>query len=142
MRWMPNSIQSRLLVTASVVLLVFLGVTGWVLDQTFSRSVIKGAQQQLQLIVYALMGSASEKNRQLQFSDNLAEPRLAQPDSGLYAFVSDGQGEVLWRSRSAFLTEVASDGGASSVSSGFVFSELQQQSQPPRFSLSLSLIHI
>lgn len=136
MRWMPNSIQSRLLVTASVVLLVFLGVTGWVLDQTFSRSVIKGAQQQLQLIVYALMGSASEKNRQLQFSDNLAEPRLAQPDSGLYAFVSDGQGEVLWRSRSAFLTEVASDGGASSVSSGFVFSELQQQSQPPRFSLS------
>ena len=136
MRWMPNSIQSRLLVTASVVLLVFLGVTGWVLDQTFSRSVIKGAQQQLQLIVYALMGSASEKNRQLQFSDNLAEPRLAQPDSGLYAFVSDGQGEVLWRSRSAFLTGGASDGGASSVSSGFVFSELQQQSQPPRFSLS------
>ena len=46
MRWILDSIQRRLLVTASVVLLVFLGVTGWVLDQTFSRSVIKGAQQQ------------------------------------------------------------------------------------------------
>ena len=135
-RWIPDSIQRRLLVTASVVLLVFLGVTGWVLDQTFSRSVIKGAQQQLQLIVYALMGSASEKDRQLQFSDNLAEPRLAQPDSGLYAFVTNDQGEMLWRSRSALLTDIAGDGRASSVSSGFVFTQSLQQLQPPRFSLS------
>ena len=60
MRLKPDSIQRRLLFTASVMLLVFLGVTGWVLDQTFSRSVINGAQQQLQLIVYALMGAASE----------------------------------------------------------------------------------
>ena len=131
MRWMPNSIQRRLLVTASVVLLVFLGRYWLGVGSNIQSQCYQGAQQQLQLIVYALMGSASEKNRQLQFSDNLAEPRLAQPDSGLYAFVSDGQGEVLWRSRSAFLTEVASDGGASSVSSGFVLANSSSSPSPP-----------
>ncbi|MFL6873066.1 MAG: ATP-binding protein [Candidatus Azotimanducaceae bacterium] len=135
-RRVPDSIQRRLLLTTSLVLLIFLGVTGWVLDQTFSRSVIKGAQEQLQLIVYSLMGSASEKDRQLQFADNLAEPRLAQPDSGLYAFVSNDQGELLWRSRSAVLTDVAIDKHSSMAGSVFVFSESQQQLHPQRFSLS------
>ena len=140
MRWILDSIQRRLLVTASVVLLVFLGVTGWVLDQTFSRSVIKGAQQQLQLIVYALMGAASEKDQQLNFSDNLAEPRLAQPDSGLYALVTNGQGKVLWRSTSALLTDIQGGFVNTAMGGGFVFSEWQQPLQPPRFSLSHAVI--
>ena len=132
----PDSIQRRLLFTASVMLLVFLGVTGWVLDQTFSRSVINGAQQQLQLIVYALMGAASENNQRLIFSDNLADPRLAQPDSGLYAIVTNGQGKTLWRSRSAVLTDIQGGGMTTAAAGGFVFSEWHQQRQPPRFSLS------
>lgn len=125
------------MLTTGVVLVVFLGVTGWVLDRTFSQSVINGAQQQLQLVVYSLMGSASEENQQLRFIDSLAEPRLSQPDSGLYALVRNDQGQTLWRSRSAVLTDVSQSSEMASTSGGFTFEHLRQAT--PRFSLSHSV---
>ena len=134
---MPDSIQRRLMLTSSLVLVTFLTVTGLVLDRTFSQSVIKGAQQQLQLVVYSLMGAASEEGQQLMFSEGLAEPRLGQPDSGLYAQVSNGQGETLWRSRSAVLTDISRNTDSVLVPGGFVFQQWQQE--VPRFSLSHSV---
>ena len=134
---MPDSIQRRLMLTSSLVLVIFLTVTGLVLDRTFNQSVIKGAQQQLQLVVYSLMGAASEEGQQLTFSEGLAEPRLGQPDSGLYALVSNGQGETLWRSRSAVLTDISRNTDSVLVPGEFVFQQWQQE--VPRFSLSHSV---
>ena len=62
---MPDSIQRRLMLTSSAVLVIFLTATGLLLDRTFSQSVTEGAQQQLQLVVYSLMGAASEEGQQL-----------------------------------------------------------------------------
>ena len=134
---MPDSIQRRLMLTSTLVLVIFLTVTGLVLDRTFNQSVIKGAQQQLQLVVYSLMGAASEEGQQLTFSEGLAEPRLGQPDSGLYALVSNGQGETLWRSRSAVLTDISRNTDSVLVPGEFVFQQWQQE--VPRFSLSHSV---
>ena len=47
---MPDSIQRRLMLTSSAVLVIFLTATGLLLDRTFSQSVTEGAQQQLQLV--------------------------------------------------------------------------------------------
>ena len=126
------------MLTTGAVLVVFLGVTGWVLDRTFSQSVINGAQQQLQLVVYSLMGSASEENQQLRFIDSLAEPRLSQPDSGLYALVRNDRGQTLWRSRSAVLTDVFQSSEMASTSGGFTFEQLRQAT--PRFSCKMSAL--
>ena len=73
---MPDSIQRRLMLTSSAVLVIFLTATGLVLDRTFSQSVIKGAQQQLQLVVYSLMGAASEEGQQLRFSEGSSRAAL------------------------------------------------------------------
>lgn len=100
------SIQSRLLATTTAVLVVFLALTAWVLDRTFYAAVITGAEEQLTQVIYSLMGSVDEDNGRLVFNDDLFEPRLSQPDSGLYAQVTTDLGELLWQSGSAVTTAV------------------------------------
>ena len=98
---MNNSIQSRLLITTTFVLAVFLTITGWVLDRSFPSSVVTGAEEQLRLVIYSLMGSVQEQAGQLTFSQGVSEPRLTQPDSGLYAHVANEAGQSIWMSPSA-----------------------------------------
>jgi cytochrome b subunit of formate dehydrogenase len=52
------SIQRRLISITSLILVVFLTSTGWVLDRTYSASIVQGAEEQLKLVIYALMGIA------------------------------------------------------------------------------------
>jgi two-component system, OmpR family, sensor histidine kinase PhoQ len=101
-----HSIQSRLLITTTFVLVVFLTITGWILDRSFRTSVVTGAEEQLRLVIYSLMGSVQEQDGQLTFSQGVAEPRLTQPDSGLYAQVAGESNEVIWVSPSAATTSV------------------------------------
>ena len=102
---MNNSIQNRLLVTTTGVLVLFLTLTGWILDRSYRDSVVAGAEEQLRLVIYSLMGAVEERGGRLGFDSGLFEPRLGQPDSGLYAAVSDETGDV-WRSPSAVTTNV------------------------------------
>ncbi len=133
-----NSIQNRLLVTSTVVLVLFLTLTGWVLDRTFTRSVTAGAEEQLRLVIYSLMGSVEEDGDQLYFDDDLFEPRLSQPDSGLYARVTSDLGEVLWLSASGVTTEIDFPVVLSEPGS-FVFSDVAA-GDVARFHLSYTVI--
>jgi two-component system sensor histidine kinase PhoQ len=103
---LSTSIQNRLLVTTTCVLVLFLTITGFVLDRSFQASVVAGAQEQLRLVIYSLLGAAEEEDGQFDFSQGLPEPRLEQPESGLYAQISNELGESLWVSPSALTTEV------------------------------------
>lgn len=105
-----NSIQRRLALVCIVVLLSLLSLTGLILERTYRNSVVAGVQQELQPVIYALMGVAQERQGSLQFSNNLSQPRLQQPDSGLYALVtlgSQGQDEEGWRSPSLAMADPA-----------------------------------
>lgn len=98
---MPRSLSSRLLITASVVLFVFLGLTGTVLDQAFRSSAERGESEKLLVQIYGLLAAAEESDGRLYFPDQLQEPGFNQLGSGLYGIVSDGAGNEVWRSPSA-----------------------------------------
>ncbi len=83
-----------------LVLGLGLGLTGWVLDRSFMASVVAGAQEQLKLLTYSLLGAAEEDGTTLRFPAAPLEPRLLQPQSGLYATVTDASGASIWRSPS------------------------------------------
>ena len=105
-----NSIQRRLALVCIVVLLSLLSLTGLILERTYRNSVVAGVQQELQPVIYALMGVAQERQGSLHFSNNLSQPRLQQPDSGLYALVtlgSQGRDEEGWRSPSLAMADPA-----------------------------------
>ena len=134
---MKTSIQRRLLGTSTGVLVVFLGLTGWVLDRSFSTSVVAGAEEQLRLVIYSLMGAVVENDARLTVAQGLSEPRLNQPDSGLYASVRSDIGEQLWVSPSAAMTDVTFP--VEDLQPGaFVFRQVG--GEMPRFLLSYMVI--
>ncbi len=100
--------RARLLLTSTLVLGLGLGLTGWVLDRSFTASVVAGAEEQLKLLTYSLLGAAEEDGATLRFPPSPLEPRLDQPQSGLYATVSDAYGTVIWQSRSLQFGSIAS----------------------------------
>jgi len=95
-----NSIQRRLVLISGLVLTVFLSLTGLFLERAYRTNVMTGAQQQMQPMIFSLMGSAEERDTSLNFSNGSSQPRLQQPDSGLYALVTDSDNQELWRSPS------------------------------------------
>ncbi len=103
-----NSLSSRLLVSVSVLLLLFFGATIAVLDSAFTSA---GEQSQRDILDGHLVGllAAAEEGT----SHNLAlppyrlrEPRFDQIGSGLYGVLRDGDNNVLWRSDSSLGLEI------------------------------------
>lgn len=98
---MKLSIHKRILLSAVVILILFLGLTGIVLDRAFRNSVIASQQENLRTQIYALLATAElDQNSRLMLPEELTEPRLNMIDSSLYARVSRPDGSVLWNSRS------------------------------------------
>ncbi len=95
-----NSLAGRLLLASAILLPLFLGATALYLDQNHFRSLEKAQSQRLQLQVLTLLAEA-EFDDKLTLPDTLVEARFNRPDSGLYAFVTDGKARTIWSSPSA-----------------------------------------
>ncbi len=95
------SLRARLLVVATCVLLLFLGLTGFVLDQAFRRSAEEGLSERLLLHIYSLLATTEAVDGKLLLPEVLQEPDFNQLGSGLHAIVLDHHGVEIWRSPSA-----------------------------------------
>lgn len=96
------SLQTRLLLAGSVVLLAFIALCGFGLESAFTRAALDAQENRLRGMVYALLGAAEPDARgALELNDgDLPEPRLMRRESGLEAAIFDEAGSVLWRSPS------------------------------------------
>jgi two-component system sensor histidine kinase PhoQ len=95
------SLNTRLLLASSVVLVAFLGSTGLVLDNAFRASVETGLRDRLQGHVYALLAASDlDPQGRLQLPVELPDPRFSLVGSGLYAEVVRDNGASVWRSKS------------------------------------------
>ena len=94
------SLNTRLLVAASVVLVAFLGLTGLALDRAFRESALAAVKDRLEAQVYMLLGAADlNEATRLVLPDALPEARFSTPGSGLYAWVTE-EDQLLWQSQS------------------------------------------
>ncbi len=100
------SLQSRLLISFSILLFVFLGLTGIVLDSAFRNSIEAGAADRLQVHIYLILAAVEEQDGEFYFLEDLQEPRFGQLNSGLYGFISQSSFGELWRSDSAIALNV------------------------------------
>jgi two-component system sensor histidine kinase PhoQ len=98
---LKSAIQTRLLVLTALLLGSFLALAGTVLERSFRASVMSGAEEQLRVLTFSLMGLVETvPDGGLQLPGLLPEPRLAEPGSGLYAWITDASGTVGWSSPS------------------------------------------
>jgi two-component system sensor histidine kinase PhoQ len=95
-----------MLLSAALVLLLFLGIMGLVLDNAFRLSAEESVSERLLLHIYALIAASDEdvgaQDAAIYLPEELQEPHFNSPGSGLFGLVFSAAGEEIWRSRSAF----------------------------------------
>ena len=98
---MKLSLTSRLLLAGSIVLTAFLGLTGLILDRTFSKYAEKSFQERIQAQTVGLIAAAElDDNGVLHMPKMLPEARYDTVDSGLYAQITSNDGTQRWQSPS------------------------------------------
>lgn len=96
------SLNARINLGASLILAIFLVLTGLALDRAFHESARSARQDRLLGQLYLLIGAAEvDRHGELAMPAVLPESRLSQPGSGLYAHITDAGGKEIWHSTSA-----------------------------------------
>jgi len=96
------SLSSRLLISVSVLLLLFFGITIAVLDTAFTEAGEQARRDILDGHLVALLAAAEpDDDDELALPDRLREPRFGQIGSGLYGELRNAAGDSIWRSQSA-----------------------------------------
>ena len=97
-----NSIRTRLLLGAALVLLAFLTGVGLAVQRANAESVRGAYFGRLQSTVYLLLAAAElDTGGALVMPPEFAEPRLSLPGSGLYAGIYNVLRDEQWQSASA-----------------------------------------
>ena len=95
------SIHLRLLLAATLVLIIFFGLGGLALDRAYRESLERADRERLMGHIYSLLGAADENEQgRMRLPDMPPNPRFSNPDSGLYAWVEGESGRYSWRSPS------------------------------------------
>ncbi len=133
-----RSLSSRLLVSVSVLLLVFFGATIAVLDSAFTEAGEQARRDILDGHLVALLAAAEpDDSGQLMLPERLREPRFENIGSGLYAELRDAGGEVIWRSRSALGLEIPK--GVTPEPGNHLFARENLEDGTPLLTLSLTV---
>lgn len=102
-----NSLNARLLFSASVVLAAFLSLTGFALDRAFADSGLVAVRERLLTEIYSLLAAAdSDDVSSLTMPLMHPDRRFSIPASGIYAEVLSDNGELIWRSGSMLGVEI------------------------------------
>ncbi len=93
------SLLVRLLIGASLALLIALAAVGGAIDRVFANAAEANMRERLEAVVYLILSTIElDENGQPIMPESLAEPRLNRPGSSLHGGAMTPQGE--WRSRS------------------------------------------
>ncbi|MCP5153247.1 MAG: HAMP domain-containing protein [Ectothiorhodospiraceae bacterium] len=102
------SIGTRLAVALGITLALFLAVVALALERAFEEESLALVRERHEALLYMLLAPAEpDETGRLRLPDDLPEPRLSIPGSGLYAMVTDGAGDPVWRSRSTLGADAA-----------------------------------
>ncbi len=133
-----GSLSSRLLISVSVLLLVFFGVTIVVLDSAFIKAGEQAQEDILDGHLMAILAAAEAGEESLVMPPDLRESRFGNIGSGLYAVVSNQAGETIWKSRSALGLELPE--GVFPELGNHLFAEEVLDDGTPLASLSLAVL--
>jgi two-component system sensor histidine kinase PhoQ len=87
-----------LLLVSALVLAGFVGFTGLALERAVYKRAEQAERDKLQGLVYGLLGATNvdEEGRATVIEQELPDPLLKRPHSGLYAWITAANGKTLW----------------------------------------------
>jgi len=96
-----RSLSTRLLASVSVLLVLFFGLTIFVLDYLYRQSSDNALRTRLELQVSNLLSASDEyENGMVSPGESLRETRYGNLGSGLYGQINRDSGELIWGSQS------------------------------------------
>ncbi len=103
---MSVSIRRRLLITGSLVLAAFIGLTGVALDQAYRSSALEALKERGQVRIYSLISAAETPDfptgeQLIEMPAELPETRFSEQGSGLYGMITRPPDNRVWRSPSS-----------------------------------------
>lgn len=97
-----NSLHLRLSIALTLVISVFFAITGFMLDETYRRSLETALEERLQAQASALIAAASPRtDGGIELLKEIPIPAFSSPDSGLYGQILGPNGQVAWLSPSS-----------------------------------------
>lgn len=137
MDFTTNSLRQRLLISAALLLLVFLGLMGLGLNNAFKQSVLNNAQDSLRNQIVLLISNIDVIDAKLSVPEVLSEARLSQADSDLFAQISSPIDGVIWRSASLLGRELPELSG--SLGDFRFFSDVDWPDNPSVYATNLTV---
>ncbi len=98
---MMQSLSARLLMAVCLLLLIFFGITVYVLDLSFRSAAEEAVRERLDVHAIALLSFAEPENgSRLALPQPLPESQFENPGSGLFGSLTRQGGDPIWRSGS------------------------------------------
>jgi two-component system sensor histidine kinase PhoQ len=97
----PLSLTKRLIGSAALLILFFLGITGFALDRAFVQSQTAAQAERLFIRTFSLLSIAELDDVTLNLPRTLREERFNTPESGLIGIVLNEQRQSIWESLSS-----------------------------------------
>lgn len=98
MKVIPLKLRQGLV--SAVLLLLLLPSSFVAIEQAFYRQLLTNAEQKMEVHMYAILSELHLSDGKIELNNNTLAPDFYRPDSGLSAFVTDGQ-NLLWQSDSS-----------------------------------------
>ncbi|MCO4831418.1 MAG: histidine kinase, partial [Gammaproteobacteria bacterium] len=89
------------MISATVLLIAFLGSMGLVLENAFRSSALAALNGRLLQQVYGLLSVTEDNDMTVLLPPALTDPLMNQLGSGHFGLVLDDRGTLVWRSQSA-----------------------------------------
>lgn len=94
------SLNLRIILSATLVLIIFITLTAVTLDRAFVDSTESALHDKLTSQLYALMAAAEVEEEGLLMPSTELDALLGLPSSGVYAHITNQSGKTLWQSSS------------------------------------------
>lgn len=94
------SLNRRIILSASLVLLVFITLTAATLERAFIDSNESALRDTLTSQLYALMAVAEVEDNKIIMPSNELDALLGLPSSGMFAYITDNNEKIVWQSSS------------------------------------------
>ncbi|MEM7467403.1 MAG: ATP-binding protein [Pseudomonadota bacterium] len=134
-----QSVNSRVVVMAGLVLAAFLSVAGWVLDQAFRDSASIAVRERLTSNVFLLLGSVEvDRKHQISVAEDIPKPEWQVPESGHFAQIFNEDLISLWHSRSMLGLEIPQS--KVNIPGEFLFSQATSSTGEAMFVLSYTVL--
>lgn len=94
------SLKKRILLAAFLVLIIFIILTSFALENAFHKSAETAQYERLKGLIYNLLASVEIDNSGELTVYDISEPLLQQTASGLYGLILNNDKSIVWRSKS------------------------------------------